>query len=252
MSVTRGALLISNPGEPDDEHYCKGVRVDIENYKRLFKDSHGGFWFDREIITLDRPYAYQVKAAVQVLSNYEYAFIAFSGHGYFSNIEKDTILCLRKQEEIPLESLLSESNKRSIVIDCCREVHNEPSAARILNFAAAESTTRRPNPAECRELFEEKISACSRGIVTIHSCSKGETAGDDETTGGRYTCSLISAANTWAESKGRELCGKAAMSIVRAHMLGEQVTKAKSGNTQNPTIEKPRTEREYFPFAVFA
>ena len=33
MSISKKAILISYPGEPDEENYCPGVFADIENYK---------------------------------------------------------------------------------------------------------------------------------------------------------------------------------------------------------------------------
>ena len=44
MSLSRCALLISNAGESGDEHYCKGVLVDIQNYKTFLTSPIGGWW----------------------------------------------------------------------------------------------------------------------------------------------------------------------------------------------------------------
>lgn len=255
MTITRRALLISNPGEPGAENYCKGVFVDVSNYCRLFKEPHGGLWSDHEIVCMNRPSALDVKIAVQKLAAHDYTFIAFSGHGYYSALQRDTILELRKGEEIPSAALFQDANKRTVILDCCREVHEEPATREMMRKYASvmESTKRAANPTRCRDRFLSDIQSSSRGIVCIHSCGLNETAGDSEQFGGRYTGSIISVGDRWADDASRDSSFYSkSLSIVAAHEPAAIETRRRSGGTQNPTIDKPRTDKNYFPFVVFA
>ncbi|HWE97627.1 MAG TPA: caspase family protein [Tepidisphaeraceae bacterium] len=256
MAITRRALLISNPGEVGDEHYCKGVFIDVENYNRFLVAAHGGLWNTWEIIPLERPTTNLVRDQVKALSDVDYSFIAFAGHGWFSKPDDATVLTLRKGERISSLELLEGANKRTLVLDCCREIYNETAILerREKMALSAEGYRRRPTPQLCRNKFDEGVSTATRGVITLHSCSPGETSGDSERVGGRYTSSLIGGAVAWADN----IAGNAfdstshAYSTVAAHAVAEARTKSKSGGTQTPWIDKPRTERNYFPFAVFA
>jgi hypothetical protein len=97
------------------------------------------------------------------------------------------------------------------------------------------------------------VEKAATGTVEICSCGVGETAGDDEVQGGRYTSSLIAVADAWAEEEAKEpyWAPDASFSIVGIHNPAAELTRRRSGNTQGPTIAKPRSG-DYFPFAVFS
>ncbi len=260
---SRVALLISNAGEPGDEHYCKGVAIDVANYRRFLSSAHGGAWKDSEVIGMDKPTKVALREAITAVSTYDYSFVAFAGHGYYSKIDKATVLKLQKGVEVSSLELYKGATKRTLVLDCCREIKNKSplllEKSANLSAARAEALYRRvPNPARCRAHFDANVSSASNGIVVLHSCTPGETAGDDERTGGYYTFQLIGAADTWAKtiSENGALLIPAAMSVVRAHDSAASATTEGANqripsHTQNPTIEKPRTANNYFPFAVF-
>jgi len=261
---TRVALLISNAGEPGDEHYCKGVAVDIANYRRLLKSAHGGAWAESEIHSLDKPTKVDLQKAIMAVSKYDYSFVAFAGHGYYSKIDRTTVLKLQKGVEVSSLVLCEGATKRTLVLDCCREIKNKSallmSKSASLSESRAEAAYRRvPNPALCRAHFDTNITSASNGIVALHSCSPGETAGDDENTGGYYTFTLIGAADLWAKTTSEDRLSplRSEMSVVKAHDVAAPATAKDSrerdaSKIQNPTIEKPRTDNNYFPFAVFA
>ena len=255
MPITRKALLISNPGEPGKPNYCKGVYVDIRNYERLLKSPIGGAWDPKEIQILDQPSADLVRLCVASLSAYDYGFIMFTGHGWYSSTDKDRVLELSKGQNIHASDLYSATRRRTVVLDCCQRVYNEPKmlkearAVEMLNASAARH--RDPNPEACRKLFLKGVEAAASLVVTT-SCSINEFSGDDDERGGRYNASLIEAAQDWANAQAQnEWVVEDAFSIVDAHDPATKETIKLSGGTQNPTIAKPKTGR-YFPFAVFA
>lgn len=257
MTATRKALLISNPGETGAENYCKGVFVDVRNYSRMLCSPHGGAWQQGDIVHLSRPSKTELREAVKGLAPYTYSFIVFSGHGWYSSVERCNVLTLRKGEEVASLELLAGASRRTVILDCCRKVYHETieeSVKRAMLFnTAALSAGRQADPAKCRALFLDLVSKTPTGVVEISSCNIGETAGDDETQGGRYSSSLIAAADMWADAETKKplWSGDNSASIVAAHTQAADGTQRRSGGTQNPTITKPRSG-DYFPFTVFA
>ncbi len=257
MSISRCALLISNAGESGEEHYCKGVLVDIQNYKTFLASPVGGWWSEDRIIWLDRPTKSRLRESLRSLAEYDYSFIAFSGHGWFSKADGATVLRLRRGEDISSLELEKDVTKRTIVLDCCREIQNESALLeRREKYAefSAELNKRSPDGKRCREKFFEDVMIASPGIVTLHSCSPGETAGDDERTGGHYTSRLVVGANVWADEISNNVWSNTAQaySVVAAHTKATNALQARYNGRQKPWIDKPRTEQNYFPFAVFS
>ena len=252
--VTRRALLISNPGETADPYYCGGVYVDIRNYQSYLQQPHGGSWAVSEIEHLDRPSADDVRSHIEDLAAYEYSFVAFSGHGYYCREEEATILRFRKGQELPHLDLLDGAQRRTLVVDSCREAYRERIPLEEARMMAKYAGHRVPSPQLCREAFLRAVASASRGVIVAHGCAIDETAGDDQTRGGRYTASFLASANRWADAASERSTGGTVrtLSVVETHDAAAVETKRRSGGTQNPTIEKPRTELSYFPFAVFA
>ena len=256
--TTKRALLITNPGEQGDENYCKGVYVDAANYRRLMLSSQGGAWEAGEIQALDRPTVKDLNLWVADFSGYDYSLIMFSGHGWFSSIDKDRILTLKKGEEIASNDLLKGTKKRALILDCCQKVHVESlleKRARALSasmqFAGA-MRERTPNREACKRIFLDAISKAEPGFVRMCSCQPGEVSTDDDSAGGYYNSNLIGSADEWAASQAQNPWGgDASISVVAAHESATAATRTKSAGKQNPTIEKARTG-PYFPFAVFA
>ena len=257
MSVTRRALLISNPGETGAENYCKGVFVDVANYRRLLTAAHGGAWRQDEILPMFRPSKVEVREAVKSLQAYDYSFFVFAGHGWYSSVNMCNVLTLRQGEDIASYELLANATRRTSVLDCCRKVYHESitesekKAMAMTRTAAA--MVRYADPQKCRNLFSALVARTPCDVIEINSCSIGEKAGDDEVQGGRYSSSLIAVADTWAEeeSKKPSWTSDSWMSVVIAHDPATEMTKRRSGGRQNPRITKPRSG-DYFPFTVFA
>lgn len=256
--MSRRALMICNPGEKGAENYCEGVYVDMRKYSRLLTSPCGGAWENAELEVLERPLKATVREALERLQDKAYSFVVFSGHGWYSSIDKCNVLVLRNGHEIASHELLRGAEKHTAIFDACREVHHETiteSEKRTLFMSkAAAAVQRRPDPRKCRSHFTRMVNSASVGVVEITSCDLNETAGDDPKQGGRYSSSLIAVADAWAvdESKKYSWSADADLSIVAAHAPAVDQTRRSSGGRQNPQISKPRTANNYFPFAVFA
>lgn len=251
--MTRAALLISNPGEPGAENYCKGVYVDVENYRRLLRSPEGGAWEEKEITILDRPAVATVRLHLALLSYTDYVFVMFTGHGGYSVADKDRVLELRKGQNLASLELKKNARRRTIILDCCQEVHEESLVEnRSIEFSAKSANQiRRANRATCRMLFDQALQAAHFGILEMNSCSINELSTDDDDRGAHYNGSLIECVDDWSLSQAKNFYGgNSILSCPVAHECAAQKTRDLSGGLQNPTIEKPRTS-PYFPIAVF-
>ncbi|UDQ98937.1 caspase family protein [Lentisphaerota bacterium WC36G] len=258
--TTRRALLIGSPGEEWEDRYCKGVLKDLDNYESFLKSPQGGYWYESEIIRLEKPTSYDVKLKVAEIASYDYTYIVFSGHGYMLQENQysapKNILELRQGYELDADELRVNANKRTIVLDCCREVYNisgqkiSSSCESFQARAFADSKPRVLNSQECRYYYDKKIDECSNGIITKHSSSIGETSGDDEVIGGHYISSLLESAEAWTQKMLRtgEDRYYYNYNVVTAHNEAKPKTTKKKA-TQTPYIVKSKSE-PYFPFAI--
>jgi hypothetical protein len=254
MPITRRALLIANPGEAGQENYCKGVYVDIRNYTNLLTSAEGGAWDEGEIKRLDRPNAEEVRVWIENFSQHDYVFVMFTGHCAYSSADRDHILELKRGERIAYAELIKGAKRRSVILDCCQEVHAESlleTLGRAVTFSNA-YRGRTADRANCRKRFLDGIQNTPQSIVKITSCSIGEVSSDSDTLGGRYNASLFNCVEDWVQAQKNKYAfsGGEALPIVSVHECATIKTREKSANLQNPTIEKPRTG-PYFPIAVF-
>jgi hypothetical protein len=242
-------LLISNPGEVGADNYCNGVNVDVLNYKKFLTSPLGGAWTEDEIIDSDRPSKSYVKSILQTLKNNDYLLIIFCGHGYYSSNSK-TVLELKKDNEISSDELKI-GIKQTIILDCCRVMHPEE-YVEDSRFSAMLKAKSDLNRQDCRRYYEKKISEAPLGLVVMYGCDVNETSGESSSKGGYYSSNLILSAEKWFESDSTDTSNNYnTLSVVKVHsMASEKVTQI-SGKTQNPQIDKPRSE-PYYPFAIIA
>jgi hypothetical protein len=184
------------------------------------------------------------------LNSSEYTLIIFAGHGFYSAEHDSTILQLNKDEILDSIDLRENSQKRTIILDCCREVHKELLVEELRKYALANEKYS-IDPVQCRVCFDDAIAQCSKGLIIAYACSKDERSGDDPSSGGYYSFSLLAACEKWIP-EGLDLKKNyRTLSIVEGHDLACLNVKKLSGGLQNPEIQKARSGR-YFPFAIWA
>ncbi len=54
--INRHLILISNPGNPNDENYVKTTEETIDRWEAFFRSPIGGYWKDREITRFGEGY----------------------------------------------------------------------------------------------------------------------------------------------------------------------------------------------------
>lgn len=249
--VTRKALII---GSPDKN--IPGVNVDIKNINSFLLSAIGGAWKDSELINLTNPTIEEVRNKINLLTQVDYSFVFFAGHGYYSMREARTILNINATQELDSIELRQGASKHTLILDCCRILEDD----RILTEAAMESLVfdsanqQEPTESECRAYFNKEIEECSPGLVVMNSCNLNEYAGESAGQGGYYTSSLIKSSQDWAKNKLLSIDLNKEYSwctTQKSHNDASIQVKKLSGNRQNPVFEGPRSENK-FPFAILA
>jgi len=195
--MKRRIIILTNPGKLGDENYCEGVYKDKENYISFFKAPYGGYWSDSEIKYKDKPTKSWVNNEIRLLmqDEIEFSIIIFCGHGWYSSISESNILDLNGIEEYDSIDLRKDANKRIIIHDSCRKVHDlyiNESIQKLFSVKGISlSEMQRLNPDECKEYYNTTILQCPKQIICSYSCDLNETAGDDPPIGGFYSSSLI-------------------------------------------------------------
>lgn len=54
--INRHLILISDPGNPNDENYVKTTEEEIDRWEAFFRSPIGGYWKDREITRFGEGY----------------------------------------------------------------------------------------------------------------------------------------------------------------------------------------------------
>jgi hypothetical protein len=195
-----------------------------------------------------------VRDSISALSDFDYTFVVFTGHGWYSSVDKDRILELGGGQQIASNELLAGTNKRTLVLDSCQKIYTQSlqeKVAHVLNASRA-AELRIPSRAACRAAFSKGIQDAGPGYLKLMSCRIDEYSYADDAEGSRYSMSLIDAASSWAYSQAQKhTYGSSMLSAVGAHNIAAVETAKHTVGKQNPTIEKPGT-MPYFPFAVFS
>ncbi len=249
----RHALIIANPGEKGDEHYCEGVNIDCSEYKSFLFSPLGGNWYEDEIETFYKPKKFYVKLAIEELMKYDYSMVIYSGHGYYSAPDDSTIIELNKSETLNSEAFISVTKKQTVILDCCRKVERIPvfESAEIIRKAVGIEL----DPSECRKYYDKVIDNCDEDTIILNACGINEKAMDDSERGGLYSYNLINTARAWFQSKSKAGIDTtnnfSILTAVEAHDKAAIRVRERSRSRQNPQVMKPRSG-PYFPFAVIA
>jgi hypothetical protein len=261
--MKRRVLVITNPGKKDATNYCEGVYRDKENYFNYFNAPYGGYWSSSELRHLDKPSKSKVQAELKSLSDdqIEFSIIIFCGHGWYSSIDKTTVIELNDTDQMNALDLRINANKRIIILDNCRKVYPTAINASLEKTFNArmllEKAGTKINPELCKIYYNDAIDKCPKQINISYGYNLTEVAGDDPRFGGYYSTSLIGASKDWAENNLQSIGlskRKAVAVFPECHNLSLVNVRLLSGGTQNPQIESPRvsSNNDYLPFAIVA
>lgn len=257
--IKRRIIIITNPGEIGDEHYCEGVYRDKDNYITYFKQPYGGLYNDSEIKYFDKP----SKAAIELelkshkTDSIDMSIVVFCGHGWYSSVSKSNIICLNKTESIDSLDLRKDYKKRLIILDSCREVHDTyllEEKSRSFSDILKATAGKQLNADSCKYNYNKTIEECSDQLIILYGCSVNEVCGDDSQFGGYYSSSLLMASKDWVENQlliTNLTTHYSIRPVSIAHQEAVPRVKKLSDSKQNPAIEQPRTTKG-LPFCIVA
>lgn len=238
--MIRRALIIYC--DDTESGYLSGPSVDNTNLRNYLTSNTGGDWFDREIKSLNNPTSQEVNDAISSLGIADYTFIVFSGHGWINTDEDNTQYLEVSNGDIPINDLITASDRQTIIIDSCRgffsplnESFNKALTGSVRTYSATSST---------RTLFNTLVLKAEEGISIMYAASENQSAVDSPK-GGAYINSLVAVCKNWVTSDKISNC----LTIKIAHDLALPFMKKKFVTKQKPVMQEEKRMR-YFPLAV--
>ena len=208
----------------------------------------GGAWEEKEIITLHDPTVAQLEFVIDAISDAEYAFVSYSGHGSHSLDLDETKICVstgygKSDCVFPASKLRPSCPRSTISIDCCRNVEVEAIYESALSMLAMEGLRKEAtNRIEYRKLFNAEVYAAETGCIRMYSCNIGESA-DESPSGGFFTRGLVETAS-WRMQRGEDVILDMHQAFNDAYQYVQ-----KKNPTQHPQLYAGRRKR-FFPWAV--
>lgn len=223
--MKRQALLIGNSDG------LSGVKSDIQKFDKFLKSDFGGKWNDEEIIIKMNPSKSCLTNTIDSmkLSNYDFVFIVFSGHGEF---EKNTILTINEKGDTISELDLYKIAKRQIsIFDCCRVI------SKINDSLFANSKRAFFFGSNIRKRYETRIMQSIEQDIHLYACAKNESALDTDEDVLSYTQNLLEASVDYSLNEEFKL-------VEKAHSNAKEKTSSEAWrlkrHIQNPTADLPK------------
>ena len=250
--MKRKALIISVP-EAKGQGYLPGAEVDGEHWESFLSSDNAGAWEPEEIDLLVNPSLDEVRTRIQRMAEFEYTFVACSGHGrhlWEKTFGYDTLV-LGDGQEIKEHELIPASGRATLLMDSCREMEMLLKADRggrqkLAAFVEHNLVYR----VQCRRMFNAHLEQCSKGTIKLKACSLDETAGEDDQGrfGGHFTNALIAPIETNGTTIAGRM-GKAVIDLNDAFTIASLGVQARDPN-QHPVFE-PGRRTTFYPFSVY-
>lgn len=238
--IRRIVLITGHPQDEEDEKLDKLYRNYYYNY---FRGNSGGAYGEEEISIFEQPTVSELK---EFTSNFkaDYAVVVLIGHG--ATTDSNQVFQVNENEIIKAGQLELYIDKQLIIVESCRNIYEKVFLI-DLNDKPPKfkygGTVRAPiNRDKAKELYNNKIAACNKGLTICLACSKGESAWNYY-----FSFSLIQAGFNWhlsSQNHFQTLGIRSLMELVKSNVKG--VTKKEVNAEQNPEI----IGIEDFPFSV--
>ncbi|MBL7976577.1 MAG: caspase family protein [Candidatus Kapabacteria bacterium] len=220
-----------------------GPCKDYINFRNYLLSNLGGNWYENEVNSLRNPTFQELKdCVVNCMSNKDYTFIVFSGHGYIQQVRGLDIQYLElKDANVSINDLISNAKRQTIVIDACRgRIDNNYEVTQkglddVIELAESNYNT--------RFKFDTNIMKADEGVTVLYSADINQTSLDTKI-GGAYIFSLIDSVKSFNKQK----ILNSITTVQEAHYLAKAYIKI------FPTVQNPVMSNEkrliHFPFAV--
>jgi hypothetical protein len=232
--MKRIAILIGSPGIP----YLNGVPKDIENIKQYLKSSNGGGWTTTEIKeTILNPSAKDTLFLLDNITNADFAFVYYSGHGFTGSDNRGKIN-INSNEVLNISDLANRCKKQITIIDACRGYEAMLGFDRLSEQVTFSFDT--SNIEDSKAVFNDYLNYSKDGKVLLFASQKGENA-QDTSSGGIFSTNILKSA--------KYLIDKSTNPIVNVHSVFNQA-KELTKNYHTPHIEFTIKDALNFPFGI--
>lgn len=222
-----------------------GPIKDEENYRNFLTSSLGGDWYDQEILSLRNPSSVKVVNAIKTfLSDADYTFIIFSGHG-FINLDHNKLQYVELlNKSISIKNLTTNAPRQTMIIDACRGYYSPSREILKIIGEKYEHFIGDIESYSTRKLFEKAVLKAEKGLTILFAASEDESALDTDK-GGSYLLSLLRIAEIWAKKYPKN----SILTLKPTHEAAKRYLKTYFLTIQNPTMNLEK-RLNYFPFAV--
>lgn len=242
--MKRIAVLIGSPLSESDPNHLSGVEYDIKNYYNFLLSSTGGAWTKDEIIYLENPTSYQLQKVKKECQIYDYAFVYYSGHGFYARNIDDQFLNINKKEKVSVKAFLNFTPKQITIFDACRVFADWSYFLGKIDTPTLIYDYN--NPLKAKEFYSDRIKQIDKGQVVLFSTKKGDYSYEDKNNGGFFSSSILLVASKFAQDKKNSKI----LTINEAFEYSKEVIHNKYSILQTPEIIKSNSNALLFPFAV--
>ena len=184
--INRHLILISNPGNPNDENYANTTKEAIDRWEVFFRSPIGGYWKDEEITrfgegnTIDPAGLKRIMIPLDTVQC-QYSIIVFCGHGCCTADEEDAIQLPIPTEGnnnlLPVEDLLGNGLpfvRRTVILDACRSLI--PYTSKQLFEERQYSSIYTIDGIECGKYYDSLIMEADPHVEILYSTAKHHKA----------------------------------------------------------------------------
>lgn len=238
--MKRRALVIYCDNTESGE--LPGPAADNTNIREFLTSKLGGEWLPNEILSLNNPTIFGVRQAVRdFLSDCDYSFVVFSGHGFIDSHDQQQYVELI-DGDIKISELVGNASRQTMIIDACRGFFTRAPQTGLMGIRAMSEKS--SNNRSTRLLFDSLVKQCEEGISILYSADVNQSATDSDK-GGAYLYSLIEVCRNWGKTNG----GDHVLDIKSAHNAAIPFMKDNFITNQNPVM-KDEKRLKYYPLAV--
>ena len=255
MAIIRKAIIIGNNTGYCAPTYLGGVDKDMTNYVSYLMSDVGGKWDGKEIQILQNEKRAKIIDAINRCTA-DYAFVVFSGHGFYDQQSGLTHICVSDQY-VSENELLAVSERQTLIMDCCREVSNVSESTRVFNNLSGDIMEKGEfggrisgigrQILNSRNKFDQALVQSSTGNCIGFACLVGQPSGDNPSNGGIFSSALIKVGKRFGEndnSNGVWLSIKNSIDQVNLDLAKNRFT------TQQAEFKTTFGMRQSHPFAI--
>ena len=242
--MKRVALIIGSSGHPDE--YLPGVEIDVKEYKKFLLSPWGGKWYKEEITILLDKKIFTVRVYLELVKKTcpDFAFVVFTGHGYYDPKREERVLMVGDKELYESE-LRGIALRELLIIDSCAGIEEEIYGEEIMLEGLRKTAAAH---IDYRKIYENAIERCLPQEIIFYASSVDEYSEDTER-GGLFSKTLLGIAYN------EEIYKSLSVNILSAPMawkLASKIVAKKSGGKQNPDYLATVRSGKKLPFSIGA